>query len=576
MTPQIATAATPSRYQQQVLDFVGAGRGHSIVKATAGSGKTSTLVLVARQLEPGLLASGERACFLAFNRATAAELRARLPESVEATTLHALGRRMLLSARHDSTTGVLDAGKYRRLAQEVSAERGTPASPTLSSYLARLAHFARLELTPASDLEAVASVAERYRLEAPVASSDIGAVHGCLEDMLARGAQEALEGRFDFTDMVFVPLHEALPPPRYAFVCVDEAQDLSALALAFVMRLLEGGTRALFVGDPRQAIYAFAGADSRAIVRISERTDATELPLSVSYRCPLRHVALARRYAPEMEPRPSAPLGSVRLLAAERLVHDVEPGDLVIARTNQDLAGLALRLAARGLPTRVLGTDLASRAAELAQRLFGGDGDDHADAMARIADSAMSETASLERELICDLRLPAALQDSAERHAALKLAVRPDLHSLLENLDYLFGAGAGGRTPPTPPVVLSSIHRAKGREAERVYLLDADTLANAQTRSSEEDASEENVLFVALTRAKRELILVESEPGAVAKRLEAGQHTPKPALPRRWDDVLRFALRMSSTARDSPVTEVRRIIRSWQRTLSTRLREASW
>lgn len=573
MTPQAATAPVPSHYQQQVLDFVGGAQGHGVVKATAGSGKTSTLVLVARQLEPGLIESGERACFLAFNRATAAELRARLPASVDATTLHALGRRMLVNARPGGASGTLDPSKYRRLAQVVSAERGLPATVVVSSYLARLAHFARLELTPAADLTALETAADRYRLEPPVANADLSAVLGCVDELLARGAQEALEGRFDFTDMVFVPLSLSLTAPRFAFVCVDEAQDLSALALAFVMRLLEGGARALFVGDPRQAIYAFAGADSRAMARIAERSGAAELPLSVSYRCPVRHVALARRYAPEMEPRPAAPLGSVRLLAAERLVQEVGPGDLLIARTNQDLVGLALRLAARGLATRVLGTDLVSRAADLAQRLFAGEEPDYSDAARRIALSAASETTHLEHELICDLRLPAALQDSAERHAALELAVKRDPNAVLATLDQLFGGGAEGQGPP---VVLSSIHRAKGREAERVYLLDVDVLAVASTRSAQEDESEANVLFVALTRAKRDLVLVESEPGAVAKRLRRAQEdAPRSDLVRRWDDVLRFATHMSRAARNSPRAEARRIIRAWQRTLSTRLRGAS-
>ncbi|MBX3142372.1 MAG: AAA family ATPase [Trueperaceae bacterium] len=559
---------TPSRYQQQVLDFVKHGSGHGIVKATAGSGKTSTLVLVARELEPTLLATGERACFLAFNRATAAELRSRLPDSVEATTLHALGRSILVGAQTTASGAKPEAAKYRLLAETVTSERGAPRSATISGYLGRLAQVARLELTPAEDLDAVANLAERYRLEAPVTGADVENLHACLEPLLSRGAQEALEGSFDFTDMVYVPVLHELPPPRYAFICVDEAQDLSALALSFVMRLLEHGTRALFVGDPRQAIYAFAGADSRAMARIAERTKSTELPLSVSYRCPIRHIALARRYAPEMEPKGASPLGTVRLISSDRLVQDVAPGDLIIARTNQDLVGIALQLAARGLSTRVLGTDLAGRAAELADRLF--EDGDLTDAQERISASAAAETSNLERDLICDLRLPSALQGSAERHAALELALKTGPANVLQALDHLF-AGADERAPP---IVLSSIHRAKGREAERVYLLDVDTLAAAPTRSAEEDASEENVLFVALTRAKRELILVESEVGAAARRLDA--ETRKEDLPRRWDDVLRFALRMNRAARDSPQTEVRRIIRTWQRTLSTKLREASW
>lgn len=551
-----------------MLDFVKHGTGHGIVKATAGSGKTSTLVLVARELETTLLATGGRACFLAFNRATATELRSRLPDSVEATTLHALGRSILLGDQASVRGAKPESAKYRLLAESVTSELNAPQSATINSYLAQLAQFARLELTAAENLGAVAGLAERYRLETPVTGADIEILHACLVPLLTQGAQAALEGSFDFTDMVYVPVRHALPPPRYSFICVDEAQDLSALALAFVMRLLEHGARALFVGDPRQAIYAFAGADSRAMSRIAERTGATELPLSVSYRCPVRHIALARRYAPEMEPRDAAPLGSVRFTSSDRFVHDVSPGDLIIARTNQELVSIALRLADRGLSTRVLGTDLAARAAELAARLFA-DGD-LTDAQERLTASATAETASLEQDLICDLRLPSALQDSAERHAALIIALKGGPADLRQALDHLF-AGADERAPP---VILSSIHRAKGREADRVFLLDVDTLVAAPTRSAEEDASEENVLFVALTRSKRELVLVESEAGAAARRLEdAGL---KEALPRRWEDVLRFALRMNRAARDNPLTEVRRIIRTWQRTLSTRLREASW
>src|SRR5690606_27887046 len=101
--------------------------------------------------------------------------------------------------------------------------------------------------------------------------------------------QQLPVGAFDYTDMLFAPLMLGLPAPKYAFVCVDEAQDLSPLTLAVVMRLVDAGARAMFVGDPNQAIYAFAGADSGSLQRIARTTAATVLPLSVSFRCPSRH-----------------------------------------------------------------------------------------------------------------------------------------------------------------------------------------------------------------------------------------------------------------------------------------------
>src|SRR5690606_36468038 len=92
-----AMSVVANVHQQAVLDFVRDGAGHGVVEATAGSGKTTTLVQVAELLQSEVLLPGQRACFLAFNRATAGELRDRLPGSITATTLHALGRKVLLS-----------------------------------------------------------------------------------------------------------------------------------------------------------------------------------------------------------------------------------------------------------------------------------------------------------------------------------------------------------------------------------------------------------------------------------------------------------------------------------------------
>jgi hypothetical protein len=88
--------------------------------------------------------------------------------------------------------------------------------------------------------------------------------------------------------MLYIPEVLQLPVPEYDFVCVDEAQDYSPVALNFTMRLVnpEHGGRLLFVGDPRQSIFGFAGADTDALDRIVTRANATVLPLSISYRCP--------------------------------------------------------------------------------------------------------------------------------------------------------------------------------------------------------------------------------------------------------------------------------------------------
>src|SRR5690606_19171813 len=127
-------------------------------------------------------------------------------------------------------------------------------------------------------------------------------------------------------------------------------------------------------------------------------------------------------------------------------------------------------------------------------------------------------------------------------------------------------------------VLLSTVHKAKGREADRIFLLAPEELgvggdrrptpsdtgqdaksgvdsgqpgsAPDQDAATIDDRSEANVLFVALARAKRELFLVEKEPGSIRRRLQEHEVTGAPGwLARWWDDVLRLTLTMSGRKR---------------------------
>ena len=110
-----------STHQEAILDFVRRGTGHGLVEATAGSGKTTTLVMVARLLVEELGVAPSRVVFLAFNRSAAAQLRARLPAGVDALTLHALGRRVLVAAERPVE---LNEEKYVDLAAASGATCG--------------------------------------------------------------------------------------------------------------------------------------------------------------------------------------------------------------------------------------------------------------------------------------------------------------------------------------------------------------------------------------------------------------------------------------------------------------------
>lgn len=579
---------TPSPYQRAVYEHVEATRRHGLVMATAGSGKTTTLVGVARRLPPGA-----KACFLAFNRSTAAELRARLPPGVEATTIHALGRAALVRSHPAVANGPPSTDKYRRLALALLEARAPEfASEPVADFLAKLSDFARIELIEPTEVTGVAALVARYGLESPVPRSALDGMFALLTPLLAAGGSAAAHGDVDFTDMVYLPATAPHPLDRYDFVCVDEAQDLSRMSLELVMRLVNEGARALFVGDPRQAIYAFAGADRRSLERVAQRTAATVLPLSVSYRCPVRHVMLARRFAPEMEPAPGAALGSVRFGVEANLARGARPGDLVLCRVNAPLLRCAFALVEAGLPARVLGEEVLSSTLELAQTVFAGAERLPSTAVALVERHAREENLRLEHELVTSPTLPERLTASADSHHALALLLRAaqqrrsewSLRALLRPPVLSFAElEAVARELFEPEhlrdcVLLSTIHEAKGREAERVLLLrpeglgiagngadahaandeaahGSDDSANDRAADSAADEAEANVLFVALTRAKREYVFLEGRRGAVAERLRShAKAPPSSQLDRRWDGVLRLAVAMARRG-DSPAVK---------------------
>ena len=62
-----------------------------------------------------------------------------------------------------------------------------------------------------------------------------------------------------------------------------------------------------------------------------------------------------------------------------------------------------------------------------------------------------------------------------------------------------------------PAVSLSTIHRAKGLEADRVYVLRRDLMPHPMAKTDEARKQEANLEYVCYTRAKHELVLIDDD-----------------------------------------------------------------
>ncbi|NJM00628.1 MAG: ATP-binding domain-containing protein, partial [Synechococcaceae cyanobacterium SM2_3_2] len=267
-------------------------------------------------------------------------------------------------------------------------------------------------------------------------------------------------------------------------------------------------------GDPQQAIFGFAGSDDQSWTRIQEAIYPTVFPLSITYRCPQSHVALARKLVPQLEAAPDAAQGHLEVLSPTDIKHRTRPGDLILCRFTAPLIGLCLKLVIHsGIPAKVRGRDLCSMLVTLAKTV------------------AVRASGDLSHAFP-DTFLP-ALRAHVQRKVAIyeKDGKTSAIESILDRslaLEYCFDAFGSqcqrfddfcrrierlfdDEAPLTSHVILATIHRAKGDEADRVFLLKTDSMP--ATFLAEKDwqiQQEHNLLYVALTRSKGSLFLVLS------------------------------------------------------------------
>ena len=267
----MSTDFTPSPYQEAIFDFVRGGTGHGMIEAVAGSGKSTTLL---KALE--LLPQTASVAFVAFNREIARHLRAQAPAQAKVCTLHSLGYEAVRQAYGNAIT--LDDRKTARIVNGLIPGDLRAREADARRELGRLVSLARATLVDLADRHAVAELVDRYDIS-------LGIDQGQIASLLGQALDESLwqHNVIDYDDMVYLPVRLGLRMPQFDVLLVDEAQDLNAAQIELVLQSVGPGGRVIAVGDRRQSIYGWRGADTEAIPNLIGRLRATTLPLSISY-----------------------------------------------------------------------------------------------------------------------------------------------------------------------------------------------------------------------------------------------------------------------------------------------------
>ena len=544
--------------------------GIVVVRAGAGSGKTTVLTRRIAWRTLSGTADIEKTLAITFTRHAATEMRTRLNRfnldgHPTIGTFHAIARRLMLQNLEDRN----------RRAPVIVNNR----SSLMSSCMGDDAKHGGV-----TDMLAAIDWAHAHMI-APDAAASALASAGMKVPLPALRFTEVVKtyeqtkrkrGVIDLNDFMTSVVHEAAKDPRFAesmrfqfrHISVDEAQDMNPLQYAFLKALLPASPDLFLVGDPNQAIYGFNGADKDLFDSLPGlTTGANVVSLPSNYRCTPEIVAMAvdslardGQIANAVSQRPS---GAVVQL--ERCANEISERQLinklvtrahssgrtwsdiaVLVRVNAVADGIRDQLVAAGIPVRSSRKGGAwARAVAAATSLTGRD-----DLSTWAAD-------------ILDTGEYAA--DDADFQIALLVREFLDLHRSGTVDGRTFGSwlATSADIAETDGVEVLTFHSAKGREWQYVIVagMEKGLLPHRSSRTGAARSEEARLAYVALTRAADELVVTWTD------QRDSKTSGPSPFLP---------TVTTAVPVVDAPPEELRRIARQNVRTDSVEVALEEW
>ncbi len=492
----------------RIFDHVRRREGNVAVSAIAGSGKTSTIL---QMFDPD-----SDHLYLSFARKNAIEVKRKLglPENDKSVrTLNSLGHGAWFGYRiQNNMKGdfKIDKNKLSRLAMDaIDKEQGKNRREIIK--LARLGkmsgiipsgHGIKLPKGVVTESLLTDELITWKKLirhhDMPEYGKDTEAVIMQVRKLLASSLADV--DTLDFDDQLYMSwCYNARIKARSNVFC-DEAQDLSPLQHELVARTVNEHTILTLVGDEFQAIYGFRGADANSMKTMIKRFDCTLMPLHVSYRCPQNVIKEAQEYVKHVTAHPNAPMGTIEHSTGYK-GRSYNPGEMVVCRYNAPLIQLCIHLiiTQRNLKVKVTGNNIAAQISalisqfkptsveDLVEKAEAHFGPRISEAQAKGKDEKVARLTDKKRMLVAlahGFGSIAAIMDFVTRYL--------DDDDDMENHD--------------PNIVtLSTIHRAKGLEADNVIFLYPEFLPAFFATKKWQIAQERNLAYVAVTRAKKVL-----------------------------------------------------------------------
>lgn len=496
-----------SPFQKAIFDWVEHDQGHLVVEAVAGSGKSTTL---AKSLD--FIPKNDKVLLTAFNTDIVNELKRKTVDrdNVDVRTLHSLGL-MFIKKNLPQVSAVPEPFKYNAYIKNNIKELSSINIYTLRGreyfrYLDNInkyVDFGRFYLCQTErDLDFIEN---RYGIETIADEKEVAL-------KVMEWGKNDLE-TIDYTDMVWLPHVLYLKPLGllYDFIMVDECQDMNRAERELVLKCFKMGTRMISVGDSQQMLYAFSGGDPESFNALKSIPNTKCLPLSISYRCGKNIVKFANKIVKSIEAAENAIDGQILRNVTLDVVKD---GDMILCRNNAPLIQIYNEFLKLGKKCYIRGKDIGNNLKSIVKSVkqdkLNADCKEDGVFVRLYDDLFVSRNKIMEKfgiDTETAMNSP-QIQNKMDMINALEILAEGinTTEEIIEKIDEIFP-----KKDKKSGISLSTIHKAKGLEANNVYIACESLMPSKSAKKDWEVRQEYNLMYVAYTRAKNTLGFIDEK-----------------------------------------------------------------
>jgi DNA helicase-2/ATP-dependent DNA helicase PcrA len=496
-----------SEEQEIIFKEIENGKGNIMIQAVAGSGKTTTIIKSMDYIK-----ANKKILFLAFNKSVKNEIENRITKksNVNISTLHSLGFSLIMSnnrgRRFNIDTGIKSKYSYMLRDMEKSGALDEHFGDDYSEKMnyiekvQKLIDYARLNL--ALDVNSLSNIAHKY---------SIVPYHDEIElalKLITKGLKGQNFLNIDYVDMIFYPVFFRYNTNvKYDYVFLDEMQDSTKLTQEIIKKVINTNGKLIAVGDIGQTIYGFAGSDTESVENIKKLFNTKQLKLTTNYRCGKKIIDLAKKYVPDIRAYNEAPEG---VIIEEGKNNMIEGNIGVLCRNAAPLVALFLENIAKGNKGYFIGKDILngftktidstrkSKLGDIVEALEKKKNDE----ISKLYKKGYKRNEALEHENVTYyIDVIALIIKIVEIN---NISTKKQLYSMLDHIinqqDYDLN-----NIPKDIPIY-TTVHKAKGLEFDKVMIIHRDLFYKKDDLQQWESEQLDNLHYVALTRAKNELI----------------------------------------------------------------------